>query len=104
MFRLSIAILALVAAANAAVHNVTSFGADPTGRRSSTEAIALAINAAAAENGGIVHLPAGSYSNEASPIHTTNPCHRSEERRYQRRRNSRRKRTNLVEQTPSTSN
>ncbi|CAH2001302.1 unnamed protein product [Acanthoscelides obtectus] len=62
MFRLSIAILALVAAANAAVHNVTSFGADPTGRRSSTEAIALAINAAAAENGGIVHLPAGSYS------------------------------------------
>ncbi|VEN34628.1 unnamed protein product [Callosobruchus maculatus] len=46
----------------ASVYDVTQYGADPTGRLPSTEAIAAAINAAAAKNGGTVHFPRGQYS------------------------------------------
>ncbi|VEN57001.1 unnamed protein product [Callosobruchus maculatus] len=62
MFRLSLTILITISAANAAIYNVTLFGADPSGTRPSTDAINLAISTAAANNGGIVHLSAGSYS------------------------------------------
>nr|CAH7714699.1 unnamed protein product [Callosobruchus chinensis] len=47
--------------AGAAVYDVTQYGADPTGEKPSTEAIAAAIDAAAAKNGGIVHFPIGRY-------------------------------------------
>nr|CAI5836173.1 unnamed protein product [Callosobruchus analis] len=62
MSRVSLLILLSISAVNAAIYNVTLFGADLSGTRPSTDAINLAIEAAAANNGGIVHLSAGSYS------------------------------------------
>lgn len=43
------------------VFEATAYGADSTGRRDSTVAIQAAINAAAANGGGVVYLPAGEY-------------------------------------------
>lgn len=40
---------------------VTSYGADPTGSSDSTSAIQAAIDAAGANGGGVVYLPAGTY-------------------------------------------
>ncbi len=42
-------------------HAVKDFGADPTGQTDATAAIQTAIDAAAADNGGIVYLPEGRY-------------------------------------------
>jgi hypothetical protein len=49
--------------------SVLTYGADPTGARSSTIAITQAINAAAAAGGGNVFFPAGTYLwTSASPV------------------------------------
>lgn len=43
------------------VFDVTTFGADPTGGKDSTEAIQAAIDAAAANGSGVVYLPSGTF-------------------------------------------
>ena len=54
---------AVLAVQPGSAFNVCSpdFGADPTGKRDSTQAIQNAVNAAAAAGGGSVHIPAGKY-------------------------------------------
>ncbi len=51
-----------IPAANGPVFDVTSYGADPTGVTDSTVAIQSAINAAIAAGGGVVALPAGTFT------------------------------------------
>lgn len=43
-------------------YNALDFGADPTGLNDSTEAIQKALDQAGADGGGVVYLPAGTYS------------------------------------------
>lgn len=54
------------------IYNVTEYGADPSGSVDSTTAIQNAINAAGEAGGGVVYLPAGTYS--ITPQEGTDYC------------------------------
>jgi hypothetical protein len=55
--------------------SVTSYGADPTGATDSTAAFEDAISAAASAGGGVVYLPAGTYTISSTLTCTTVPVY-----------------------------
>ncbi|HUN36583.1 MAG TPA: glycosyl hydrolase family 28-related protein [Trebonia sp.] len=55
--------------------SVTAYGADPTGAADSTSAFTSAISAAAAAGGGVVYMPAGTYTISSTLTCTTVPVY-----------------------------
>jgi hypothetical protein len=55
--------------------NVTTYGADPTGAADSTTAFENAISAVATAGGGVIYLPAGTYTISSTLTCTTVPAY-----------------------------